>query len=247
MDASNDPPTPEAKGNVTTAASSQSGSPSPSRMTAQGPRRIIGWAGVVFMLGSGLWAFVAPRSFYDTIATFEPYNRHFIHDIGAFTIGLGAVLLFALVTRWDALQVALAGLAVASVMHLISHAVDADLGGRDSRPARLGRGRSAVRDRSSQPPVRSWTQAAYMNLAVKAEPTRDVFPARCQRHADRLHQAPVWPQVVTPLQPCAVRPRRHPLRCGTPIPARRPTPTARRRRPRRAHLLLRPRLTVRNS
>ena len=73
-----------------------------------------------------------PRSFYDTIATFEPYNRHFIHDIGAFTIGLGAVLLFALVTRWDALQVALAGLAVASVMHLVSHAVDHDLGGRDS-------------------------------------------------------------------------------------------------------------------
>ena len=134
MDASNDSPTPEAKGSVATAASSPSGSPprSPRRMTAQGLRRIIGWAGVVFMLGSGLWAFVAPRSFYDTIATFEPYNRHFIHDIGAFTIGLGAVLLFALVTRWDALRVALAGLAVASVMHLVSHAVDADLGGRDS-------------------------------------------------------------------------------------------------------------------
>ena len=134
MDASNDPPTPEAKGGVATAASSpeRSRTPSPRRMTAQGLRRIIGWAGVVFMLGSGLWAFVAPRSFYDTIATFEPYNRHFIHDIGAFTIGLGAVLLFALVTRWDALQVALAGLAVASVMHLVSHAVDADLGGRDS-------------------------------------------------------------------------------------------------------------------
>ena len=134
MDASHDPPTLEADGNVATAASSQSGSqpPSPRRMTARGLQRSIGWAGVVFMLGSGLWAFFAPRSFYDTLATFEPYNRHFIHDIGAFTIGLAAVLLFALVMRWDALQVALVGLAVASVMHLISHAVDADLGGRDS-------------------------------------------------------------------------------------------------------------------
>jgi hypothetical protein len=100
-------------------------------MTALRLRRIIGWFGVVFMLGSGLWAFVAPRSFYDTIATFEPYNRHFIHDIGAFTIGLAGVLLFALVTRWDALQVALAGLAVASVTHVVSHALDGHLGGRD--------------------------------------------------------------------------------------------------------------------
>jgi hypothetical protein len=99
------------------------------------PRRLpqsIGWAGVVFALGSGVWAFVAPRSFYDTIATFEPYNRHFLHDIGAFTIGLGAGMLAALVTRWDALRVALTALAVASVVHAVSHGVDADLGGRDT-------------------------------------------------------------------------------------------------------------------
>jgi peptidoglycan/LPS O-acetylase OafA/YrhL len=94
--------------------------------------RIVGWAGVVFVLGSGVWAFAAPRSFYDNIATFEPYNRHFLHDIGVFTIGLGAMLLLALVTRWEALRVALAGLAVASVMHVVSHAVDSHLGGRDT-------------------------------------------------------------------------------------------------------------------
>ena len=134
IDASNDSPVVDANGGVAAAASSHSGSrpPAPRRMTAQRLQRIIGWAGVVFMLGSGLWAFFAPRSFYDTVATFEPYNRHFIHDIGAFSLGLGGVLLLALVTCWDALQVALAGLALASVMHLVSHAVDADLGGRDS-------------------------------------------------------------------------------------------------------------------
>jgi hypothetical protein len=101
-------------------------------MTTQRLPRIVGWVGVVFALGSGVWAFLAPRSFYDNIATFEPYNRHFLHDIGAFTIGLGAAMLLALVTRWDALRVALAGLAVASVVHVLSHGIDADLGGRDT-------------------------------------------------------------------------------------------------------------------
>jgi hypothetical protein len=103
-----------------------------SSLMAPGLARIAGWAGVVFFVGSGVWAFADPRSFYDNIATFEPYNRHFLHDIGAFSIGLGAATLFALVTRWNALRVALAGLAAASVVHVISHAVDADLGGRDS-------------------------------------------------------------------------------------------------------------------
>jgi hypothetical protein len=101
-------------------------------MTAQRWARLAGWAGVVFAIGSGVWAFAAPRSFYDNVATFEPYNRHFLHDIGAFTIGLGAVMLLALITQWDALRVALAGFAVASVVHVFSHALDSDLGGRDT-------------------------------------------------------------------------------------------------------------------
>jgi hypothetical protein len=101
-------------------------------MTARSLQRFAGWAGVVFALGSGVWAFVAPRSFFDNIATFEPYNRHFLHDIGAFSIGLGAVLLFALVTNWDALRVGLSGLAVGSVVHVVSHIVDSDQGGRDT-------------------------------------------------------------------------------------------------------------------
>ena len=87
----------------------------------------------LLILGNGLWAFFAPQSFYDTIATYPPYNRHLFHDIGAFTIGLGAAFLFAL--RWrDALTVAIAANAVAAVMHAISHIVDRDLGGRASDP-----------------------------------------------------------------------------------------------------------------
>ena len=28
----------------------------------------------------GVWAFLAPRSFYDVLAEFEPFNAHFIRD-----------------------------------------------------------------------------------------------------------------------------------------------------------------------
>lgn len=101
-------------------------------MTPQKLSRIAAWMGAVFWLVSGVWAFFAPRSFFDNIATFEPYNRHFLHDGGAFSIGLGAVLVFALVTSWDTIRVALAGVGVGAVMHVISHAVDNDLGGRST-------------------------------------------------------------------------------------------------------------------
>ena len=38
-------------------------------------------AGLFFLL-PGIWAFVAPHAFYDQLATFPPYNRHLLHDIG---------------------------------------------------------------------------------------------------------------------------------------------------------------------
>ena len=77
----------------------------------------------------GLWALLAPQSFYDTIATFPPYNRHFLHDAGAFQLGLGAALLLALRVR-DGLVVALGGYAVGGLAHAVAHLVDRDLGGR---------------------------------------------------------------------------------------------------------------------
>src|SRR5450759_2558526 len=65
----------------------------------------------------GVWAIIAPVSFFDNIGHFEPYNRHFLHDVGAFQIGLGAAALFALAWREDALLAVL---------------------GRDSEPYTLG-------------------------------------------------------------------------------------------------------------
>ncbi len=87
-------------------------------------------AGVV-LAALGVWAMVAPQAFFDSIANFDPYNQHLIQDIGAFQIGLGAVLLLASMTsRPDALAVALLGVGIGSSAHLVSHLVGRDLGGR---------------------------------------------------------------------------------------------------------------------
>ena len=42
----------------------------------------------LFFVGFGLWSFFAPLSFYDQIAAFGDYNRHFLHDVGAFQLRL---------------------------------------------------------------------------------------------------------------------------------------------------------------
>ncbi len=91
----------------------------------------------IFLLALGVWALTFPSSFYDQIALFSPYNRHLIHDAGAFQVGLGATLLLAL--RWrDALFVSLTGVGVGAAIHALVHAIDHDLGGRRSDPYALG-------------------------------------------------------------------------------------------------------------
>jgi len=103
---------------------------------AVGPAR---WIRVVTLLGAsafllfGLWAFFAPQSFFDQIATFEPYNPHLIHDLGAFQIGIGLVLLLAAYPeRIDGLAAALLGAGAGAVVHVIGHVIDVDLGGKPS-------------------------------------------------------------------------------------------------------------------
>jgi hypothetical protein len=90
--------------------------------------RAIALVGGLILAATGTWAFFGARSFYDTVATFPPYNEHFIHDIGAFTLGLGAVLMLAAVWA-DALLVVLAGNAVGASFHAASHVLDADVTG----------------------------------------------------------------------------------------------------------------------
>lgn len=86
--------------------------------------------GAFFFLGFGLWAMAGPRSFFDAIAVFDPYNEHFVQDVGAFQIGLGAVLLLARFAGGaDALVVGLVGVGIGSLAHAVSHVMGSDLGG----------------------------------------------------------------------------------------------------------------------
>ena len=94
-------------------------------------QRIALVVGVGFV-GFGLWAFLAPQSFVDALATFKPYNRHFVHDIGSFQVGLGAVLIFAATIR-DGLLAALSGVAIGSGFHVVSHLLDRHIGGKPGR------------------------------------------------------------------------------------------------------------------
>jgi hypothetical protein len=101
------------------------------------------WLTVIVLLGAapflvgGVWAFLWPRSFYESVATFPPFNLHLFHDVGVFQLGIAAAMVAGLLWR-DALAVGLFGGVVGSTIHAISHLVDADLGGRASDPYTLG-------------------------------------------------------------------------------------------------------------
>ena len=91
--------------------------------------------GGLLMLALGIWAFFAPASFADFVAF--PYNRHLLHDVGAFQIGIGATMLLALLWA-DGVMVVLAGYVVGTGFHLASHIIDRHVGGHDYDPLVLG-------------------------------------------------------------------------------------------------------------
>lgn len=92
----------------------------------------------VFTLVLGIWALVDAASFFDNIGKFPPYNNHFVHDVGAFQIGLGAALLLALAWRDDAILATLGGAVAGAGTHEIAHIIDSGDGGRDSDPFTIG-------------------------------------------------------------------------------------------------------------
>jgi hypothetical protein len=89
------------------------------------------WCAVIggFFAVQGLWAFASPRGFYDALAVFEPFNHHFIRDIGSIQVGIGMAGLVA-ARKATGLVVGLTGLAVFQVLHVLSHVIDRDDGGR---------------------------------------------------------------------------------------------------------------------
>lgn len=99
--------------------------------------KMVAAIGSVSFLALGLWAMAAPRAFFDSLARFEPYNQHFVQDIGAFQIGLGAVLLLATMGRADPLATGLLGVGAGSTAHVVSHVIGRDLGGKPARDLAL--------------------------------------------------------------------------------------------------------------
>ena len=95
--------------------------------------KIVAAVAAVFYLAFGIWAFAAPESFAENIASFPPYSRHLVHDLGVFGTALGVAAAAGLLLS-DALATALAAVATGSLMHGISHVMDRGLGGQPSDP-----------------------------------------------------------------------------------------------------------------
>ena len=85
--------------------------------------------------GIGIWCLIDPISFADVVG-FD-VHRHFLHDVGAFQLGLGVTLLLALIWA-DALATGLAGFIVANTVHTVNHVVDLDQGGSVAQAWALG-------------------------------------------------------------------------------------------------------------
>ncbi|SOR83892.1 hypothetical protein SCNRRL3882_7338 [Streptomyces chartreusis NRRL 3882] len=88
---------------------------------------------VLLALGQGVpgaWALCAPRSFHDAfplpafawVTKFPPYNEHLLRDLGALSLGLTTVLLWAAVRPERSLVRAAAfGCLTFTIPHLIFH------------------------------------------------------------------------------------------------------------------------------
>jgi PPOX class probable F420-dependent enzyme len=88
----------------------------------------------LFAVVTGVWALADADGFAEW-AQFPP-SAHFVHDIGAFQLGIGVSLLLALLWT-DALAVVLAGFAVGNTAHVYTHVADTDLGGAGWTPYAL--------------------------------------------------------------------------------------------------------------
>ena len=90
--------------------------------------RVIALIVGAFYLASGAWSFLYPSSFYGTVASFVPYNLHLLHDLGAFQVGLGLVLVVPVLLKLP-LRAPLIAVLAASLLHVVAHLEDIRLGG----------------------------------------------------------------------------------------------------------------------
>jgi hypothetical protein len=90
--------------------------------------RVVGAVVGAFYLVTGAWAFLAPMSFFSSVATFAPLNIHLLHDVGAFQVGLGLALTAPVALRAP-LRASLIAVLGASLLHVLAHVEDIRLGG----------------------------------------------------------------------------------------------------------------------
>ncbi|MET7333507.1 hypothetical protein [Nonomuraea sp. NPDC005650] len=91
--------------------------------------------GALTMLVFGVWMRIDPAGFA-VFARF-PNHVHFLHDAGVFQIGIGLMMLSALVWH-DVLSIVLVGFFVTNTLHAVNHAADLDLGGSPNNWWQLG-------------------------------------------------------------------------------------------------------------
>ena len=123
---------------------------------------------LIGLFTAGYWGLVSDRSaLVCRVRRFPGAHEHFVHDAGAFQVGLGVTLLLALIWS-DALATILAGYVVANTVHAVNHFEDLDLGGSVLPGVGTGRGLGGVGDR-----VRAAVASAgYVlgNVSVATEP-----------------------------------------------------------------------------
>jgi hypothetical protein len=91
-------------------------------------------AQVMLLCNAGFYGFAAlgllflPQWFFDTMATFPPFNRHFMGDIGAFGLGI-SVLLWCAAFEPKAQAWALCCAALIGFTHGANHVFDCLVGG----------------------------------------------------------------------------------------------------------------------
>lgn len=90
--------------------------------------------GVAALIVGG-WGLGRPEGFADAVDF--PGSHHFVHDVGAFQLGIGVTLLLAAIWA-DAPAVALAGYLAGALAHTGTHIVDRHLGGSAAQTWLIG-------------------------------------------------------------------------------------------------------------
>ena len=78
--------------------------------------------GISFTL-TGLALLFAPQFFFDNIGTFPPFNRHYMGDLGTYSLPLGLALLWAARNPMQHRLLILAAVGI-NLMHAGNHAYD---------------------------------------------------------------------------------------------------------------------------